>query len=102
MPLYLAIGFDDQPASIETRKTLMNAHRDYVRGNDAAIRLVGPLLDDDKGTCGSMFIFEADSPAEIRAWFDQEPFYRAGVYREVVIRGFFAGKNELPLQGWPH
>jgi uncharacterized protein YciI len=101
MGLFIAIGFDDEPKSKQRRDDYRAAHRAYVRSNDAKIRLVGPFLDADGGQCASMYIFEADSPEEIRAWFAEEPFYKGGVYKELVIRSFIVGKNELPQQGWP-
>jgi uncharacterized protein YciI len=101
MKLFLAIAFDHDPNSFELRDKHRDEHRVYVRSNDRAIRLVGPMLDDDNGQRGSFYVFEAESADEVRAWFEKEPFYRGGVYRELIIRAFFVGKNELPMQGWP-
>jgi uncharacterized protein YciI len=100
MTLYLALGMDKDPAS-GLRDRHRDEHRKYVRGNDRDIRLVGPLLDERGGQCGSMYVFETDDPATIQAWFDAEPFYRGGVYKELIVREFFVGKNALVPQDWP-
>lgn len=101
MPLYAAICLDHPPHSGEKRDEFRVAHREYVVANDAGIKLVGPLLDGDGNQCASFYVFEADSAADVEHWLAQEPFVREGVYRDVIVREFFVGKNGLPLQDWP-
>ena len=92
---------DHPPHSGEKRDAFRLDHREYVLANEAAIRLVGPLLDDVGNQCASIYLFEADSAQEVRDWLAQEPFVRNGVYQDLIVREFFLGKNALPLQGWP-
>jgi uncharacterized protein YciI len=98
MQLFVVIGLDDRPGSIQKRNENRPAHGAYVRANDAPIRLVGPMFDDDGEINGSLYIFEAGSADEIRAWLEPEPFHRAGVYRELIIRPFEVRRNQLPLR----
>lgn len=101
MGLYLALGGDDPVHGPARREAFLNDHRTYVRGNDANIRMVGPLLQDDGKICGSMYIFEAENEGEVRDWFSREPFFNNGVYKDLLIKGFYAAKNELEPHGWP-
>lgn len=101
MPLYAAICLDHPPHSGDTRDKFRLAHREYVVANDANIKLVGPLLDDDGNQCASFYVFEAGSAQEVRDWLAQEPFVREGVYQDVIVREFFLGKNGIPVQDWP-
>jgi uncharacterized protein YciI len=101
MPLFAAICLDHPPHSGELRDKARAPHRAYVRANDAPIRLVGPLLDDAGNQCASFYLFEAASAQKVRDWLAEEPFVREGVYRDVIVREFFLGKNSLPGQDWP-
>ena len=74
MPLFAVIGLDHPSRSAELRLAHQAAHRAYVVGNDAGIALVGPLLDAERGLCGSFYLFEAETEV---------------------------GKSRLPVQDWP-
>lgn len=101
MPLYAAICLDHPPHSGAKRDEFRTPHRSYVRANDASIRLVGPLLDEDGNQCASFYLFEADAAQDVRDWLAAEPFVQGGVYRDVIVQEFFLGKNDLPVQDWP-
>ena len=53
MPLFAAIGLDHPPHSMDKRDVNRDGHRAYVWDNDAPIRFVGVMLDDDDNQCGS-------------------------------------------------
>ena len=96
MPLYIAIGFDDE-ARPGARDALRSRHLEFVLADHSAIRFVGPMRrEDDETICGSVYVFEAPSAAHVQRWLDEEPYYQGGVYREVVILPFEVRKNELP------
>jgi uncharacterized protein YciI len=96
MQLYMVIGIDDRPHSVARRDALRAQHVAYVRGDEGAIRMVGPLREEDDDTIsGSVYIFEAESAAWIWAWLDKEPYYKGGVYREMIVRPYEIRKNEL-------
>ncbi|MGE3690087.1 MAG: YciI family protein [Novosphingobium sp.] len=102
MPLYAAICLDHPPHSGDKRDEFRQPHREYVQANDAPIRLVGPLLDDDGNQCASIYIFEAECAQDVTDWLAGEPFTANGVYRDVIVQEFFLGKNSLPAQDWPN
>lgn len=101
MPLFAAICLDHPPHSGDLRDKFRDPHRAYVVANDAPIRLVGPLLDDAGNQCASFYLFEAATAQDVRDWLAEEPFVQGGVYQDVIVREFFLGKNDLPLQDWP-
>jgi uncharacterized protein YciI len=101
MPLFAVIGLDHPSRSAELRLAHQAAHRAYVVGNDAGIALVGPLLDAERGLCGSFYLFEAETEDEVRAWLQQEPYVQGDVYESLIIRRFEVGKSRLPVQDWP-
>jgi len=102
MTLYVAICLDHLPHSGEKRDEFRQPHREYVLANDAPIKLVGPLLDDSGNQCASFYVFEAENAEDVREWLDKEPFVQGGVYREIIVREFFVGKNTLQKQDWPN
>lgn len=101
MPLYAVICLDHPPHSGEKRDAARVAHREYVVANDAAIKLVGPLLDQDGNQCASFYLFETDTKQDVHDWLEKEPFVQSDVYRDVIVREFFVGKSTLPFQDWP-
>lgn len=102
MPLFAAICLDHAPHSGDLRDEFRLGHREYVVANDAPIKLVGPLLDEAGNQCASFYLFEAESAQEVKDWLAKEPFVQNGVYRDVIVREFFLGKNSLPIQDWPN
>lgn len=100
MPLYAVIGFDDLPRSAELREKYRLEHRAYSQGNDQATRLGGAMYDADGNQCGTLKIFEADSADEVRQWYEREPFYKSGVYREFHIVEWRLAINRFEPQEW--
>ena len=102
MPLYIVIGFDDEANAGTTRDALRSRHLEHVLADHTAIQFVGPMRSEDDGPiCGSVYVFEAPSAADVQRWLDDEPYFQGGVYREVVIRPFEVRKNQLPHRQLP-
>ena len=100
MTLYAVIGHDHPPHSMPLRDSVRPEHRAYVRTNDQAIVLASALNDAEGNQCGSLFLIEADSPEEIRAWFAKEPFYANGVYADFKIIECRVAVNRLDKNEW--
>jgi uncharacterized protein len=100
MPLYVVIGVDKLPDSHCRRSALLPQHRAYLEANDDRIALVGPMRDASGRSCGSVYIFEAQSPEEIDEWLRHEPFVQAGVYDNLLIRRFDPVMSRLPMRDW--
>ncbi len=102
MPLYIVVALDDEEHSVARRDALRSQHLEYVLADDSAIQFVGPMRRDDDGSiCGSIYVFEAPSAAQVQRWLDDEPYHLGGVYREVLIRPFEVRKNQLPHRDLP-
>lgn len=101
MALFAVIGLDHPPHSMERRLANRDAHREYVPSNDGQIAFVGVMLDDADNQCGSFYVFEAETEEEVREWLAKEPFVRADVYGQLIVRRFMLGLNRLPEQDWP-
>jgi len=59
------------------------------------IKIAAPLHDEDEAEfVGSMLVVTANDIADARAFIEADPYFRAGVWREVVIDklGFAAGE----------
>jgi len=86
--LYLLMC-EDKPDSQSLRLATRDAHLGYVGNNAESIRLAGPLLGDDgERMVGSLFLIEADSDDDVRAFHDQDPYTQAGLWGNVVLRPF--------------
>ena len=82
---------EDKPDSQAVRRATRQAHLDYVASQTNRIRLAGPLLSDDGETMlGSLLIIEADDLAAARTLHENDPYTRAGLWGNVVIRPFRA------------
>jgi uncharacterized protein YciI len=77
----------DRPGAGELRDQTLEAHWSYMDGFAEGMVARGPTLADDRETAtGSLHIVDLPDPEAARAFAFEEPNYRAGVYREVLIR----------------
>ena len=97
MPLFAVIGLD-LPDSLSKRRAELADHRAYLKAHDERMLLVGPLRDENGNSCGSLYVFETESPNEIQEWLSREPFFKAGVYDKLLIRRFDPVMSRLPLR----
>lgn len=92
MPLFCIIGFDAKDSKLK-REEFLEPHLEALKKMNLAGRLfaAGPLMtstDEGAQYCGSMLIIEFDSQEQAEAWFQQEPFNLAGVYKDVTIKPY--------------
>ena len=77
----------DKPGMGETLHRLVEAHWSFMDAYADRLRARGPSLSDDgEEHTGSLHIVRLATPAEIEVFAYREPFYAAGVYRDVTIR----------------
>ena len=100
MAYFIVLGLDHPPHSMPLREAHRRAHRDYVLGQDAQIRLAGAVTDEAGHQVGSLYIFEAETAEELREWLSREPFVKAGVYRDLHILRWNLALNRLPAVDW--
>jgi uncharacterized protein YciI len=85
----------DKPGALELRMATREAHLAYVKARLDKVRLAGPLLDENDGMIGSHFILEADDLAAARAFSDQDPYARAGLFQRVDVHAFRASIGQV-------
>ena len=77
----------DKPGTAELRAKTRPAHLDYLDANKAKLLAAGALIEDDgSGGSGSLYILDTDSRAEAEAFLKGDPFDKAGLFGQVVIR----------------
>ncbi len=78
----------DNPATPDLRPANRDAHLDYVAQVGAAIKVAGPMTDDDGTSIGSMFIVDVPDRAAAEAFSTADPYTQAGIFSSVDIRPF--------------
>ena len=77
----------DRPGSAALRERLGERHQTYMDGYVERMVARGPTLTEDRETAtGSMHIVDLPDVEAARAFAFEEPNYRAGVYRDVMVR----------------
>lgn len=92
---YVIIGYD-APESADARSQARPEHLERLRELQRQGRLMvaGPCPHDDApepgpaGMSGSVVIAEFDDLADARAWADEDPYVREGVFESVDIKPF--------------
>lgn len=83
------------------RQEHMEPHRAHVRAHADKLRLAGPCpAAEGQSREGSLLVIEGNSVAEVRAIMEADPYFKAGVWEDVVVRPFRALSGSwLPKQG---
>jgi uncharacterized protein YciI len=93
---YFVVHALDASGKEEARAANRPAHRDRLRRHDhpLAVRVGGPLLDDDGRMCGTMLVIEADSRKAVENYIAGDPYALAGVYGTVEIHQYAWGLGQ--------
>lgn len=76
----------DRAGSAALRDELREEHWSYMDGFADQLIARGPTFDADGSVTGSVHIVRVADPAEARAFAFDEPYYQAGVFRDVLLR----------------
>jgi len=77
----------DRPGTTALRDELLEQHWAYMDKHAKTMIARGPAIADDGDTpAGSVHILGLPDPAAARAFAFNEPYYQAGVYRDVLLR----------------
>lgn len=96
-----AISCVDKPNTAAARAASLQPHRDFLQSQKSILVLAGATQNDD-GTeaIGSLFIVNANSRAEAKAFSDGDPFTKAGVFASVTITRMRKGQwNPAAAEG---
>ena len=99
--MWYSIYCEDNSNSLLLRKRSRPDHLARLEKLKEAGRLLlagpFPAIDNedpgDNGFTGSLIIAEFDSLEDAQQWADEDPYRKAGVYREVMVKPF---KKVLP------
>jgi uncharacterized protein YciI len=88
----------DNPGTAQLRDEIVEAHWSFMDTYADTMIARGPTLTEDRETAtGSMHIVGLPDAEAVRVFAYEEPNYRAGVYREVMVRRW---RNELGATMW--
>jgi len=91
-----AIWCSDAPQNASLRAATRPLHLEYVREliDQGRLILAGPLPAIDSpdpgpaGMSGSLIVAEFDSLSDAKAWADEDPYRKAGVFSDVKVKPF--------------
>jgi hypothetical protein len=86
--MYFVILCEDKPDHEALRLETRPEHLEYLAGNDAGNKVIGPLLRPDGTPCGSLLLIEAADLAEAERFARHDPYNKAGLFEKVTITPF--------------
>lgn len=94
--MYYVIFAEDHPNSLEKRLAVRTQHLARLQALDSEGRLLtagpNPAVDDENpseaGFTGSTVIAQFDSLDAAKAWAAADPYFDAGVYKQVIVKPF--------------
>ena len=94
--MFYAILAEDIPDSLERRSATRPRHLEYLKEliDQGRVLLAGPHPAIDSpdpgpaGMSGSLIVAEFDSLRAAKAWADNDPYTREGIFANVVIKPF--------------
>ena len=81
--LYALMAWDKDGA-LDVRMTNRPDHLAYLEST-GVVRQAGPFLDAEGQPCGSLIVLEVDTMDAANAWAENDPYAKAGLFREVNI-----------------
>lgn len=90
----------DKPGAAGLRANVRPAHLDYIEACAGSVWLAGPLLSEEGEPQGSLLIIAAESEAAARAFAENDPYSKNGLFESVEVRPFRFVKGKL-LSGAP-
>lgn len=81
-----AVFFEDDARRADMRSRYMPDHLAFLERNAASIQAAGPLKDttSDAGA-GGLWLVTADSPGDVRALVEADPFWPTGLRKSVRV-----------------
>ena len=80
--MLVALIARDKVGHIEVRKANRADHIDYLNSG-TAVSQAGPLLSDEGEMIGSLIILDVDVLEDARAWSENDPYVKAGLFESV-------------------
>lgn len=88
MALFVFQGLD-KAGALDLRKATREAHLTWIAGLNPRVKIGGPILSDDGAMpIGSMLVVEAETLADAKALFAQDPYALAGLWQSTTVRPY--------------
>ncbi len=81
----VAIMTRDKPGALQIRLDTREAHLAYIK-ETGVVEMAGPFLDEAGQMCGSMIVLDIADLNAARAWADNDPYNKAGLFSDVRIQ----------------
>ena len=81
----VALMTRDKPGALQIRLDTREAHLAYIK-ETGVVEMAGPFLDDAGQMCGSMIVLDVADLAAARAWAQDDPYNKAGLFSDVRIQ----------------
>jgi uncharacterized protein len=94
--MLFVVHYRDHPDVEMLRQTHRAAHIEFRKGLGEALRLAGPLLNDEGKLIGSLVLLETADRAEAISVAERDPYVAAGVFAEVEVTQFRVAFANLP------
>ncbi|MDE0850878.1 YciI family protein [Yoonia sp.] len=82
--MLVALMAKDKSGALQTRLDNREAHLAHVK-ESGIVAMAGPLLDADGGMCGSLIVLNVDDMAQAKAFADNDPYAKAGLFETVTL-----------------
>lgn len=92
--MLFAVDCRDAEGSAPLREQHLAAHLAHVEGNMSRYRVAGPLKSAAGETVGSLLIIEAADEEDARRFIESDPYFAAGVWRDLGIERFLGVAGE--------
>ena len=80
--MLVALIARDKVGHIEVRKANRADHIDYLNSG-TAVSQAGPILSDEGEMIGSLIILDVNVLEDARAWSENDPYVKAGLFESV-------------------
>jgi uncharacterized protein YciI len=81
----VALMTRDKPGALQIRLDTREAHLAYIK-ETGVVEMAGPFLDEAGQMCGSMIVMDVADLAAARAWSENDPYNKAGLFSDVRIQ----------------
>jgi uncharacterized protein len=82
--MLFVVQFEDNAAKTDVRPKLAPHHFAFLERNAAVIKAAGPLKEDGSAA-GAMWLVEAADAAAVKALYESDPFWSAGLRQSVRV-----------------
>jgi len=84
--MLFVIRFQDNPANRHLRPQFMDAHLKFLKDQGDKVRVAGSMRhESDDRAIGGLWIVEVDDYAAVRALYEKDPFWTAGLRSSVEV-----------------